>query len=566
MTGAAMRLNSTILAASLATLTLAISPVRGETIARDQLVDDVRQLAGTIEDVHPDPYINGGGKIAFQRRLHKVLAAIPEEGMSAEEFYRLLRPFVASVGDAHTWLRDPYQSDPYAPGGIPLYFDIVEGGLYVFAVLGEEFRRLIGARLVSVEGVTLAELVRRQGERMGSENDYLLLRNLDRQGVLWKRCFLEHLLPEWEDKDRITVKLKFPDGRTEEHTLEVPAKIDYSAFIYTRPGLQLPSLMMSLQKCDFDYDFIDSTKKTCLLVVNDMSGYREAFEMWADLGVTSHDDHAREVYRKYNGAEPPLDLAEVIKGIPSATELFKKMAVDMKESATENLLIDLRHNSGGNSMMYNYLIYVLYGRDKLLSLKGRGLEIRKLSQTYFDSYTEESIEEISHERPLPLEVGDYDFFYDYPHFGRPDSAAILETFEKYSAMSPSFHSEWLSGEFDGYYLPERVFVLSSGGTFSSGYTMMHYLSQAGAKVVGTPSSQGGNCFGDIIGFKLDNSGLSFNVSHKYFELYPNDPDRGRLLLPDYLLTYDKLAGYGFDPEATILYALDLINDLSSIAE
>jgi len=138
----------------------------GEQVSREKLTQDVRQLANTIEDVHPDPYLNGGGKIAFHRRFQNTLAAIPDSGMTVEEFYRLLRPFVASVGDAHTWLRDPYSPDPYSPGGIPLYFETTVDGLYVFAVLGEANRPLIGARLLSVEGVPLGR--GRAAERTGA--------------------------------------------------------------------------------------------------------------------------------------------------------------------------------------------------------------------------------------------------------------------------------------------------------------------------------------------------------------------------------------------------------------
>ena len=545
-----------------AILGLAAKTLYGGDISREELVEDVRQLANTIEDVHPDPYINGGGKIAFHRRLQNTLAAIPDGGMTTEEFYRLLRPFVAAVGDAHTWLKDPYSPDPYSPGGIPLYFQTTQDGLYVFAVIGEANRGLIGARLVSVEGVPLDELVRRQGQRMGSENDYLLLRNLDRQGVLWYRCFLEHLIPEWNDKSKVTVELQHRDGHRQSYTLDIPDKIDYTAFIYPASKLQMPSLMETLlTKCDFGYDFVDSTKRTCVLAINNMSSYREAFEMWADLGVTGQDEHAREVFRKFQGADPPEEKAEVIRGVPSATEVFRSMVIDMKESGTSNLLIDLRDNDGGNSAMYNILIYFLYGRDRLLSLKGRSLEIRKLSKTYFASYPEESLDSINRGRALPLAEGDYDFQYDYPHNGYPGLEAVTADFETFAAMMPTFFEEWKSSAYDGYYSPERVFVTCSPGTFSSAFTMMHYLQQAGAKTVGLPSSQGGNCYGDIIGFELDHTRLKFNVPHKYFELFPDDNERGKLLPPDYLLTYEKLASYDFDPNAEVLFALDIIREL-----
>ncbi len=64
----------------------------------------------------------------------------------------------------------------------------------------------------------------------------------------------------------------------------------------------------------------------------------------------------------------------------------------------------------------------------------------------------------------------------------------------------------------------------------------------------------------MVNATLKHSELGFIVSHKYFEYYPDDPETGRLLKPDFPLTYERLAGYGFDPRATILYALDIIRD------
>lgn len=76
-------------------------------------------------------------------------------------------------------------------------------------------------------------------------------------------------------------------------------------------------------------------------------------------------------------------------------------------------------------------------------------------------------------------------------------------------------------------------------------------------MVGVPSGQAGNCFGDTLFFKLNNSAISGAVSFKRFLEYPDDPERGKMLRPDYELTYDKLAAYGFDPNAEILLALEI---------
>ncbi|MGD2148931.1 MAG: hypothetical protein PVH41_19720 [Anaerolineae bacterium] len=151
------------------TATAVVPMTRPEAYSQEQLIEDARQLAEIIENAHPDPYIRGGGRIAFHRRLQRLLEAIPPEGMTRDEFVRLLRPFIGAVGDAHTDIHDDYPVDVGSAGGVPLRLDIVEQSLYVAGVPQGMDRNLIGATLVSVEGVPLAELVQRQ-ERLRAEN------------------------------------------------------------------------------------------------------------------------------------------------------------------------------------------------------------------------------------------------------------------------------------------------------------------------------------------------------------------------------------------------------------
>ncbi len=79
----------------------------------------------------------------------------------------------------------------------------------------------------------------------------------------------------------------------------------------------------------------------------------------------------------------------------------------------------------------------------------------------------------------------------------------------------------------------------------------------GAEIVGTPSAQAANCFGDILNFELPNSGLTFSVSRKTFVLFPDDPEKGKVLKPHHPLTYAKLKELGFDRNAAVLYALEI---------
>ncbi|MBU0618152.1 MAG: hypothetical protein KKI02_10580, partial [Planctomycetes bacterium] len=128
------------------------------------------------------------------------------------------------------------------------------------------------------------------------------------------------------------------------------------------------------------------------------------------------------------------------------------------------------------------------------------------------------------------------------------------------AKLPSFERVYRTGEYEARYCPEHIAVICSPDTFSSGWTLMYYLKKAGALVVGTPSSQGPNCYGDILPFTLKHSGLSGIVSQKRFEYFPDEP-KAIVLRPDYPLSYEKLAEYDFDPSAEIRYALEVLDTL-----
>ena len=153
-------------------LSVAVQQVYTPVFTRDELIADARQLTAILEDNHPDPYLHGGGKIAFHLRFQELLASIPEDGMTKAEFAGLLRPFVASLGDSHTRTSNAYTTNRYTPGGVPLEIGVVEESLYVSGVLASANERLIGSVLVAVEGFPLAELLARQLRLAASENRY----------------------------------------------------------------------------------------------------------------------------------------------------------------------------------------------------------------------------------------------------------------------------------------------------------------------------------------------------------------------------------------------------------
>jgi hypothetical protein len=511
----------------------ATSTTRPGYFSRELLIEDARQLAGAIESAHPDPYIRGGGRIAFHRRLQRLLNAIPEGGMTREEFIRLLRPFIAAVGDAHTELWSDYSVNDYAPGGVPLLFKVVEESLYVAGIPDQEHEDLIGSLLVSVEGVPLAELCERQRRLQGTENQYhalYLLANLS----LWYRPCMEDLLPEWQDRRRVSVELQLSSGEIQKVVFDLPKGID--AMFTPESRLALPSTDDS----GFLYEFLDAEDKTAYLRIDHMSHYREATEM-------------------ETGRPAPR--------LRSATETFRSMVVDMEQAGTEALIIDLRDNRGGNSVMGDILTYFLYGKEALQDIMvysdsiGGGM-VRKYSDLFWEqtqSWT--SLEQVNEGRALFLRADDYDFAGfsgDVEWSPARKAEAIAHSEKRWLALSSTFWEEYQSEAYSGYYCPGKVVVLVDSETFSSGFTMARYLYLAGATFVGTPSGQAANSFGNGQLWHLDHTGIEGTISTTYSVMFPDDSELARVLPVHYPLTYEKLATYGFDSNAEYLYALELL--------
>jgi hypothetical protein len=501
--------------------------------SRELLIADTRQLADILESAHPDPYINGGGRIAFHRRLHRVLNAIPEEGMTRDEFYRLLRPFVAGVGDMHTSLMGGYDVDRRHPDGVPLRFAVVEESLVVSGVAQEAHRDLLGSRLVSVAGLPLNELVDRQKQLRGIDNQYHGLQELAEQSLRY-RPYMQDLIPEWKDASRVRVELKRINGSIAAVELTQPAA--QPSWIAPQSRIMLPVPGDS----GFLYAFLnapDSRKEIAYVRFTHMVGYRETRE----------------------GSNPILTK---LSRPPSATDTFRSMVIGMKKRGSETLVLDVRGNRGGDALIVDILIYFLYGRETLLKMQGFGSGeggVFRYSRLYFTDRPSESLAAINADRAVPLVEGDYEFSWSYVN-GAPIARRSKPPEEplgfKYLRASPTFRPELEAGTYGGYYHPQKVFVLCDAWTASAGFSVVVGFHRLGAILVGTPSAQAPNSFGAAAVWKLTHTGIQGTVPMIAATHFPDNPEKAHVLPVDVPLTYERLARYGFDPNAGYLLALE----------
>lgn len=510
------------------------------------LIEDTRQLVEILENSHPDPYLKGGGKIAFHRRFQETLLQIPDDGLTLKEFFCHLLPLVASVGDGHTFLQRPWTTR--SDSGVPFVFNIVEKSLYVEKVFEPGHQPFIGARLQAINDITFDNLLDKLKTLIGWDNEYQLLTYLCL--FLNDQSLLDILIPGLTPDLPLKVEFIFPSGQKK--TLGVLIKEKTTSSPVEAPSrITLPST----EKIDFAYDFLDPDRKTCLLRIDGMFSYRENFEFFRAMGASWVPFQAASVYKKFYQQNPPDDLDKLIAAIPSATETFRNLVVEMKKAGTEKLLIDLRKNSGGNSLMADILAYFIFDQEQI-DKAIESYSIRKYSDLYFANYPNDSLEKINEGRKITLTRTDYGFAND-PYFKNrlvpeADRQADLE---KQLQMVPTFYSEYKSGLFRNHYRPLEIIIISSAQTYSSAFTLMAMFYKLGAKIVGVPSSQSGNCFGDVLMFQLKNTGIRGYVSHKLFVGFPDHPGLGQVLKPHRELTYEDLLRCHFDPNASILLAL-----------
>lgn len=524
-----------------------------ELIPGHKLINDTRQLLNILETAHPDPYQNPGGKIALHRSFQNILSSIPSEGMTRTDFYNLLLPFIAMVGDMHTGLRSPEEKK--ASPGLLLDFRIIEKDLVITGVPSKDYESLLGGRLQSVEQVSITELMNRQSKLRGVENDYgrliFLSRNLKTlQGI-------KKLIPEMKSAGVLTATILLPSKELR------TVKFDLLQDKQTETvGFPTAVKMPSTEKSDVVFGFPWKDKETALLVVQGMEQYREACECWFADGMAEAGELTGNAYKQFNKVEPPVDQKALLKGIPSATETFISLIEEMKRAGTKNLIVDLRENTGGHSMMKEMLLYFLYGIKGLQSMN-QGYQIIKYSDLYFSQFSSDSLPLINKVQPVALENMDYNFQDErWYKNGIQSFKEANELMEENFRKSPTFWDVYKSEKYHTpVYTPKNIIVLCSPLTTSSGFNMLTTLSDAGAKVEGTPSAQPANNFGDILFFTLPESNLKGYVAFKYNITYPDDPAKGRCMMPDYLLSYDKFVTLRFDPNAEVIYAKEILDKL-----
>lgn len=514
--------------------------------SREELVADARSLAATLEDAHPDPYAGHGGRVAFHRHLEELVRAIPDDGETVEAFYRRVARFAARVRDGHTRVTAP-DSDDGADGRLPLGFRVVGTNLYVDAVYDGAHEDLLGGRLLAVDGVPTAELCERQATVQSADNAYHDRLNL--VSALEAVEPLRYLLDEPMTAPMVTVET--PDGATADRVLE-PVAADAADDTNTDANDPVAELATTVELPETNgepaYRFLDSDRETALLALSDMFAYREAHEILASLDHASAEEWGRRTYAEIVGDPVPGDHDELVAGFPAATDVLVALVEEMAAAGTETLIVDTRDNGGGTSLLTYVLQYVLYGWEGINEANADHVSVPKDSALYRKSVGEDG----------PVGETENPAGFDFDDYFERESGYSSDDLPEFVALSPTFAAAAENGDYDGYYRPETVVVVTSASTYSAGTEPAFLLSKLGATVVGVPSAQAPNCPRDVLGDELPNTGLEIGVSYRHVEFCPGE--EGDVFTPDVELTPARFEAFDRGGDAGIRLAIAYADD------
>jgi hypothetical protein len=510
--------------------------------SREEIYQDIRYLLNLIQDVHPDPYSGFGGRVPFQLEAQRVMNSIPEEGLTRQDLYNLLRPFFGKMGDGHSHIYNPGQQTGRTENlYLPVYFSVANDAIFI-SQAHKSYRDLIGYRLIEVNGKSLPELKDAVRNYFPAENIFTASRWLIRFLVSHRTIGL--LVPDV--KTEVHLLLLKPTGAEVRRSLplSMPRNVWRSKDWISEQWDELPVNDMPF----YSHFWID--RSTAYLRIKTVMA-REAFEIMRANKRSDLDSRLESFYKNTLKKSKPGSLDDAITGVPSLTETVSLLLNEMKRLRMKHLIIDLKSNDGGWSEIAKPMFYMLFG-DKFFSEDPVQFATR-ISEQYLELF-QLDLKSLSKNDNTDYELGDL----------RTEllstKKAAGERREEYISDLHGDNLSFLSfiENLDGIplYTPE-VYVISDPGTFSAAFDMMFHLWRMGAKIVGIPPSQSPKTFVDPSPCELPNTKLAVSISRTSV-VYKGAPEVNRVFQIDYPMNWSDFHRYNFDRHSEVLYALDLI--------
>jgi hypothetical protein len=284
----------------------AFGQIGHNSIKKEQALEDLKIFQTSLEELHPNIY-RYTPKADFEKEYNNVKEQIGET-ITVKQFYNLVAPIITMVRCGHSFGIASVVDDKR--GLLPLDVKIMNGKLFVLRNLSTNKGLAVGSEILTINGTSTTDLI----------NNLRNKQNADGYGVNFKDRVNERDF-RWKFATFIdqpdSFKIEFKDYKTEElKRLTIPAQSNYSV------DQSLARLNLSKPK---PLGFSVDTKN--------------------NVAILKLGSFMAKNIKKQNGQ----NLRKTIK------KSFKKLG----DTKVDNLIIDLRGNTGGKvfatPLLFSYL-------------------------------------------------------------------------------------------------------------------------------------------------------------------------------------------------------------------
>lgn len=427
---------------------------------RNAYQNELMNLLDFLRKVHP-AFLQDKSLYARMDALAKQLCGeLTDEKMPLEKFQILLNKFVAMLSDAHTSIEVASQTL------FPFTIRYWESEFYVYST-SHQYKEVLGKCIDSIGNLPMATIREELRKWIPSENE--IKASITGSFYLNNRYFLEAI----KVYDGIgNLSMTFTDGLSVQFTLSDEKADCVCGGIHTNP-------LTKPKNVPFLYQIADGI---CYFQFNAMVDRATYLLNCQVLGMDANK--------------------EIADSLPHFGEFLEAMYDEMERSNVDLLVVDVRYNGGGNSLLGDMLLETLLPEEQTISR--------------YETYVR-----MSH------------FLQQHTMFSTPNETVKdgLVNQQSLKCMGEYSNRKRLSRRFMG-----KVIFIQGQNTFSSAnYLATTIKDNRLFTLIGSDTSQKPTSYGDILPVVLPYTQTRAFVSHSYFQRPCRALDAEDRLSPDVII-------------------------------